>query len=115
MNEGYSVKVKLTVHREKSFFGPGIVTLLELIDETGSVKLACRQMDLSYTKAWTILNRAEEQLGYELIKRNQGGRQGGGASLTDKGRETISKYRELQERVSDYAKEAFDEIYPEGM
>ena len=115
MNGGFKTKVKLTVHRDKPFFGPGIVTLLELIDETGSVKLACRQMDLSYTKAWTILNRADEQLGYPLIKRSQGGRQGGGASLTDRGRETIRKYREWERIVSDYAEKTFNEFYPEGM
>jgi len=115
MNEGYSVKVKLTVHREKSFFGPGIVTLLELIDETGSVKLACRQMNLSYTKAWTIMNRAEEELGYELISRSQGGKAGGGAALTPKGLKLIEKYEELARKIGAYAEETFAEIFPEGL
>jgi len=115
MKNGFSIKTKVTVHRSKPFLGPGVIELLKLIDETGSVKLACRKMDLSYTKAWTIMNRAEEELGYELISRSQGGKAGGGAALTPKGLKLIEKYEELARKIGAYAEETFAEIFPEGL
>ena len=111
MNEGCSVKVKVTIHKDESFFGPGIVMLLKLIDQTGSVKLACHEMGLSYSKAWTIINRAENQFGYALIARSQGGTKGGGASLTEKGRLAIDKYDRLEESVRTYARKTFEDIF----
>jgi molybdate transport system regulatory protein len=37
------------------FFGPGPVELLELIEDTGSISQAARQMQMSYKKAWEII------------------------------------------------------------
>ena len=111
MNEGYSVKVKLTVHREKSFFGPGIVTLLELIDETGSVKLACRQMELSYTKAWTILKSCEEHLGFKLLHSTVGGKNGGGAALTENAEMMLTAYDEYCAQLKAYADNLMEEKF----
>lgn len=111
MTNEYSVKVKVTIHKETSFFGPGIAHLIKNIDEIGSVKEACVSMGLSYSKGWFILNRAEQELGYPLIRRSHGGKDGGGASLTDEGHELLRKFDELESRVAAYAREAFDEIF----
>ena len=115
MNRACTIKTKVTIHGEESFFGPGIVELLKLVGETGSVKLACSEMKLSYTKAWTIINRAEKELGYALINRSQGGKAGGGASLTEEGRQLILNYEELSGRINEYANKAFGEIFPDGL
>lgn len=111
MNKECSVKVKVTIHKESSFFGPGIAHLIKNIDEIGSVKEACVTMGLSYSKGWFILNRAEQELGYPLIHRSHGGKDGGGASLTDEGRELLSRFEELESRVAAYAEDAFDDIF----
>ena len=38
--------------RRGTFLGPGPVELLELIEDTGSISQAARQMQMSYKKAW---------------------------------------------------------------
>ena len=55
-----AARVKLTLCTEERFFGPGVCELLERIRETGSIQAAAARMELSYTKAWKILHRAEE-------------------------------------------------------
>ena len=77
MDKDLSVRVKVTIRKNNAFFGPGIAQLIRLIDELGSVKEACQSMGLSYSKGWFIINRAETELGYQLIRRNHGGRDGG--------------------------------------
>ena len=102
-----TLKIKITFHGDESFFGPGIAELLALVGETGSVKDACKKMDLSYTKGWFILNRAEDQLGEILVERNHGGKEGGGASLTEFGKELLKEYDKLTADVEAYATREF--------
>ena len=109
------IKVKVTISKNENFFGPGIVALLELIDETGSVKEACRQMELSYTKGWHIINRAEKELDFELITRVRGGREGGGASVTPRGRSLIEKYKVMQAEIQTLAGEIYQKTFPDGL
>ena len=106
----FEVRVKVQIHKETSFFGPGIVELLGYIRECGSVKDACRRMELSYSKGWFILNRAEEELGYPLIQRNHGGKKGGGAALTESCEKLLARYEELEKNIQAYAEEEFKKI-----
>ena len=56
------VSVKLVLIGSERYFGPGICELLEKIDDSGSIQAAAKQMNMSYTKAWKILNRAEKEM-----------------------------------------------------
>lgn len=111
----FTPKVKLTIHGNESFFGPGIAELMSLIDSTGSVKNACREMGLSYTKGWMILNRAEKELGFPIIRRNHGGTAGGTSSLNESGKKLLKEYYELEQEVDAYARKAFRKKFPDGM
>ncbi|MCI1722289.1 MAG: LysR family transcriptional regulator [Lachnospiraceae bacterium] len=114
-SEKFVPKIKLTIHGKESFFGPGIAELMSLVQEKGSVKNACREMGLSYTKGWTILNRAEKELGYPVIRRNHGGMDGGTSSLTEQGEKLLSDYYELEKDVDAYTRKAFRKKFPEGL
>lgn len=46
---------KLRIERESAFLGPGSRQLLTFIEETGSVRLACQKMNMSYSKAWKMI------------------------------------------------------------
>ena len=93
------VKVKLTLHRQERYFGPGVCELLERIDDNGSIQAAARQMNMSYTKAWKILNRAEKEMDRRLILRMNGGKNGGSSSLTPEGRRAVNAFREMEQRL----------------
>ena len=100
-----TVSVKLTLCAKDKFFGPGVCELLEGIRETGSIQAAAAQMEMSYTKAWKILKRAEEAMGTALINRVSGGKNGGSSTLTEAGEEAVRVFREIETKVTDYAGE----------
>ena len=107
-------RVRLTIHGSERFFGPGICELLEKIDETGSIRAAAAQMEMSYTKAWRILNRAEQEMHVSLVVRVNGGKNGGRSDLTGEGRAAVLAFREMEEvltRESEVLLEQYLEIF----
>ncbi len=111
----FAPKVKVTIHKGESFFGPGIAELMTLLGSSGSLKEACREMGLSYTKGRHIISRAEEALGYELIARQHGGSGGGASCLTEQGQKLLAAYYDFENEIKEYAEEAFARRFPDGM
>lgn len=108
-----TARVKLTLCTGERFFGPGVCELLEKIRETGSIQAAAARMEMSYSKAWKILKRAEEELGVNLTTRNTGGKNGGSSTLTEAGEAAVRDFREMEARLAGYAENLFQE-YREG-
>ena len=106
---GVRVDIKVTLHREERYFGPGICELLERIDNSGSISAAAGQMQMSYTKAWKILNRAEKEMNCRLIVRQNGGKSGGSSALTYEGKEAVSAFREMEQRIKKESERIFSE------
>ena len=106
-NAPITARVKLTLHGEERFFGPGICELLEGIRETGSIQAAAAEMEMSYTKACKILNRAEREMETTLIIRVSGGKKGGCSTLTDAGERAIRDFREMEAKLRETADELF--------
>ena len=74
-----------------------------------SAKAAAARMELSYTKAWKILNRAEQELDTNLITRVSGGRNGGSSTLTETGEEAVRAFREMEAKLSACADKLLNE------
>lgn len=75
--------------------GPGKIDLLEAIDRHGSIAAACRDMRLSYKKAWQLLDTMNRYFATPVLATSSGGSQRGGAVLTPLGRELVEHYRQL--------------------
>lgn len=75
-------------------FGPGKAELLEKIDETGSLQGAAAAMGMSYMKAWKMVKGLNSLFIDPLVSMRRGGKDQGGAALTDRGREIIAIYHE---------------------
>jgi molybdate transport system regulatory protein len=78
--------------------GPGRVELLELIEKTGSLRAAALQMGVSYMRAWNLVRYTNKYFCQPLVEATRGGRVGGGARLTDAGREIIAGYRQMERK-----------------
>lgn len=76
--------------------GPGKAALLEAIEQTGSISAAARILNLSYRKAWTLVDTMNRHFREPLVSATTGGAQGGGAVVTEAGREALHRYRELE-------------------
>lgn len=79
--------------------GPGKVDLLEAIGETGSISAAGRSLDMSYRRAWLLVDAVNSLFLRPVVIANTGGSHGGGAQLTDFGRALVAAYRRIEERT----------------
>ncbi len=113
MDQRLRYTLVLKVYGEEKVFGPGIAELLEKIDTVKSIRKATMDMGMAYSKAWSIIKTAENSLGFSLLKSTAGGAGGGGAVLTEKGREFLLTYRKFESIVHDYADEIFMEMFGE--
>lgn len=103
--------IKVNIEKESAFFDSRTKLLLLLIQDTHSVRNACRQMALSYSKAWNMINYMEKQLGYEVVERKHGGKNGGKTYLTKAGTDFLEKYEVFEENVRKFAKAEFDRVF----
>ena len=80
------------------FFGPGRVELLEKIEKTGSINKAAKEMEMSYKKAWEMINALNSQASKPLVITQTGGEKGGGSVITAEAKELIAYHRQLRQR-----------------
>lgn len=88
-------RFRITVQGEIAL-GPGKIDLLEAIDSAGSISAAAREQGLSYKRAWDMVAIMNQCFKNPLVSREKGGAGGGGASLTEQGREVIQLYRNME-------------------
>jgi len=79
--------------------GPGKVDLLEAIDTAGSISAAARELGLSYRRAWDLVDTMNHCFIHPLGARVKGGKGGGGAQLTDEGRNILKLYRTMETKA----------------
>ncbi|MDO3627811.1 winged helix-turn-helix domain-containing protein [Mucilaginibacter sp. BT774] len=84
------------------FFGPGPMELLEKIEETGSISNAARAMNMSYKKAWELINHLNTQTNFPVVVPQAGGEKGGGSTLTAEAIELIEYYKALRKRFKTF-------------
>jgi molybdate transport system regulatory protein len=92
-------------------FGPGTHELLRHVDETGSLHSAAKLMGMSYSKAWTLLRKTEEHLGWPLVERHVGGAAGGGTSLTKTGRDLLQRFDHFMAQTDAAMQDAFEAAF----
>ena len=86
MNNNMLFKMSVRFYAaDHKVFGPGIAQLLHRVQKYHSLRAAALSMDMAYSKAWTVLRTAEEQLGFKLLHSSTGGKGGGGAVLSPEG------------------------------
>lgn len=86
--------------RKAIAMGPGKADLLEAIAETGSISAAARKMQMSYRRAWLLVDTMNQCFAKPLVETATGGSHGGGAQITDFGREVLRRYREMDRAAS---------------
>jgi molybdate transport system regulatory protein len=76
--------------------GPGKIQLLEQIRESGSISAAGRAMDMSYKRAWDLVDEINRICRQPAVDRQTGGKNGGGAALTPFGESLVARYRKIE-------------------
>lgn len=81
--------------------GPGKADLLEGIRDTGSISAAGRQMQMSYKRAWDLVEALNGYFKQPLVQTSKGGSGGGGAELTVFGEQVLAAYRRIEARSTE--------------
>lgn len=82
---------------EETAIGPGKAELLGHIVDTGSIAAAGRCMAMSYRRAWLLVDEMNKMFKTPVVTTAKGGKGGGGgAELTDLGRDVLRRYRNMQ-------------------
>jgi molybdate transport system regulatory protein len=79
--------------------GPGKVALLEAVHEHGSISAAARSLNMSYRRAWLLMDELNSALKTPATISGPGGQNGGGSRLTPVGEEIIRLYRGIERRA----------------
>ena len=79
--------------------GAGKIALLELIEQTGSISAAGRAHQMSYRRAWLLVDELNQLFSAPLVAAYHGGAKGGGAALTDQGRRIVALYRDAEAKM----------------
>lgn len=76
--------------------GPGKIALLKAVGETGSIAAAGRTLDMSYRRAWKLIEELNAAFRAPLVDAQSGGKRGGGARLTALGRDVVACYGAIE-------------------
>jgi len=76
--------------------GPGKIRLLESIQACGSISAAGRAMEMSYKRAWDLVDEINRVCRQPAVERQTGGKNGGGAMLTPFGISLVARYRKIE-------------------
>ena len=79
-----------------SRIGPGKIALLENIEQHGSISAAGRAMEMSYKRAWDLVDEINRICRQPVVERQTGGKNGGGAALTPFGEALVERYRRIE-------------------
>lgn len=89
-------------HKGKPLIGKGGAEILQAITEHKSISKAAEKLGMSYRYVWNYIERVNQALGKPIVKTFRGGKQGGGgAVLTELGRNLLRKYRRAESYVGE--------------
>ena len=99
---------------DKAFFDEMTLDLLKKIAASGSVREACQQIGISYSKGWNIIQNAEDGMGCRIVERRPGGTGGGTADVTERGKKLLNLFETYEEQLNQVGGELFEQIFLSG-
>ena len=101
-----NIALKLQLWRDGEVaIGPGKADLLAAIEATGSISAAARTMEMSYRRAWLLVDVMNRSFRSPLVRSAIGGTRGGGAQLTDTGVKVLQQFRAMEAAAITAARE----------
>lgn len=103
-NADSRLKVRLRLHfGDAVALGPGKAELLEAIAATGSIVAAAKQMNMSYRRAWLLVETINGCFCSPLVETSKGGKGGGGARLSELGDRVLRQYHAMANHLENSA------------
>lgn len=107
----YKIKSRIWIEsNEHVLLGEGRVKLLKTIQETGSLSKAAKSLNLSYKKAWQLLDSVNKSAKKPVTINSVGGKGGGGVELTEYGKSLISAFDEINKNCWAFLDQQLEKI-----
>ena len=90
--------------------GPGKIELLRSIREHQSISAAARNMNMSYRRAWLLVDDLNAAFRSPVVTKWTGGTSRGGATLTPTGEKLVESYDALVARAATANRALLDEL-----
>ena len=98
------------LHGDEIALGPGKADLLAAIERAGTLAEAAKLLDMSYMRAWKLLQTLNACFKEPLVTTARGGSVHGGAVLTETGRVVLVLYRRMEEEARRAVEPAWEEM-----
>ena len=108
-----STRITFFDDQGEKFFGEGPARLLRGVEEQGSLRSAAMAVGMAYTKAMKLVKQAESSLGYSLIARTTGGKDGGGSILTPEGKRWLLTYEAYRDACVKSNQTLYRQFFPQ--
>ncbi len=107
----YSIKSRIWIESNgKVLLGHGRIELLKAIDQYGSLSKAAKALQLSYKKAWQLVDAVNKSAKQPVTINSIGGKNGGGMQLTDYGKNLIKIFETINENCWAFLDEQLKKI-----
>ena len=107
----YKIKSRIWIEADDNvLLGEGRVRLLKAIDEKGSLSKAAKSINLSYKKAWTLIDAVNKSAKKPVTESNIGGKGGGGAKLTNYGKKLIEAFDDINKNCWSHLDQQIEKI-----
>lgn len=92
----YRIKSRIWIEGdEQMLLGEGRVRLLKAIEQTGSLSKAAKELNMSYKKAWNLLDAINKSAEQPVVITTVGGKNGGGATVSEYGKRLIAIFDQI--------------------
>ena len=106
----FNYKIWLSTQNDQGIMGDGKWKILKAIEEHGSLKAATDVLGITYRRTWGDLKEIEEQLGFPLLDKTRGGKDGGQTKLSQEGKRLVQAFDLFHQKVDKYMEDAFLEF-----
>ncbi|WP_396600844.1 winged helix-turn-helix domain-containing protein [Algibacter sp. R77976] len=108
---GYKIKSRIWIESENNvLLGEGRVHLLKAIQETGALSKAAKSLNISYKKAWQMLDSVNKSAKKPVTINSIGGKGGGGAELTEYGKSLVMAFDEINKNCWEFLDKQLEKI-----
>ena len=110
-NNNYKVKSRIWIEGSSgTFLAEGRIELLKKIMKNGSISRAAREMSMSYSKAWEMIDNLNKEADYPVVIKATGGKDGGGTIITAYGQRAITGFEKLNKKCQDFLEKELQKI-----
>jgi molybdate transport system regulatory protein len=103
-------RIRVVLADDTIVLGPGKADLLQAIAETGSIRAAAEELEMSYMRAWTLVRTMNAAFRSPLVEKERGGGAHGGATLTSRGERVLRLYRAMETKALRSIERVWDEM-----